>query len=180
MTKFKEKYIQEVIPQMRQQFGYQNNLAVPRVSKVVLNVGTSRALKEPKTLEAMQKNISIITGQGPIKTVARKAISGFNIRQGMVVGLKVTLRGRRMEEFLSKLVNVALPRVRDFRGLKTASVDEQGNCTIGITECTVFPEINPHKIEVIHGLEICITTTAESREEGLALLRFLGFPFRKQ
>lgn len=180
MTKFREKYIQEVVPQMKKSFGYKNDLAVPRLAQVVVNIGTSRALKEPKVLDAMQENLAAITGQKPVVTRARKAIAGFNIKEGMIVGLKVTLHGKYLEEFLYKLINVALPRVRDFQGLKPSAVDQQGNCTIGITECSVFPEVNPQKVEILHGLEVCLTTTAKTREEGLALLRFLGFPFRKK
>ncbi len=180
MTKFRQQYLKVVVPRMEKIFGYKNNLAVPRITGVVVNVGTSRAIKEPKLLEVMAQNLAALTGQKPVKTKARKAISGFNIKQGMIVGLKVTLHGVYLEEFLYKLVNIALPRVRDFRGLKLSAVDQQGNCSIGIVECTVFPEINPNKVEVIHGLEVCVTTSAKTRQEGLALLRLVGFPFRKK
>lgn len=180
MNRLKKKYIKEVIPKLRKQFGYQNDLAVPKVEKAVVNVGTSRALKEPKVLDIMKKNLVEITGQKPFVRRARHSISGFDVKQGMVVGLKVTLRGKRMYDFLDKLINVALPRVRDFRGLKLAAVDRQGNLSIGLKEIIVFPEIDPNKVETIHGLEVCVTTDAETQKEGFALLRLLGFPFREK
>jgi len=176
MTRLKKKYIQEVIPEMKKIFGYQNDLAVPKIVKVVLNIGASRALKEPKLLDVMQENLARIVGQKPMRERARKSISSFNVREGMVVGLKTTLRGERMEEFLDKLINITLPRVRDFRGLQTKSFDGQGNLTIGFKECLVFPEIDPNKIELAHGLEVCIATTAKKREQGIKLLKLLGFP----
>ncbi len=178
MTRLKKKYIKEVIPEMKKRFGYENDLIVPEIIKVVINLGTSRALKEPKVLEMMKKNLGVITGQKPVVTRAKNSIAGFKVREGMVVGLKVTLRGLRMCEFLDKLVNIALPRVRDFRGLGSKTLDQSGNCTIGIVECTVFPEIDPNKVEVIHGLEVCIVNNAKTHEEGLTLLKLLGFPFQ--
>jgi len=178
MTRLKKKYIKEVIPEMKKRFGYKNDLAVPEIIKVVINLGTSRALKEPKVLKMMKKNLGEITGQKPVVTRAKSSISGFKIREGMVVGLKVTLRGSRMYEFLDKLVSIALPRVRDFRGLGSKILDQSGNCTIGIVECTVFPEIDPNKVEVIHGLEVCIVNNTKTRKEGLMLLKLLGFPFK--
>ena len=176
MTRLGKKYKEEVVPEMKKAFGYQNNLAVPKVDKVTINIGTSRALKEPKLLDMMQENLTSIAGQKPVLRRARKSISGFNIKEGMVVGLKVTLRGKRMEEFLDKLINITLPRVRDFRGLSIKSFDAQGNLTIGFKECSVFPEIDPNKAEVVHGLEVCVSTTARKREEGIKLLKLLGFP----
>lgn len=180
MTRLKKKYIKEVIPKMREQFGYRNDLAAPRLEKVVINLGTSSALKEPKVLDIMKKNLMEITSQKPIVRRARLSVSGFNVKQGMVVGLKVTLRGERMDHFLDKLINITLPRVRDFRGLKLSAVDRQGNLTIGFKEVTVFPEIDPNKVEAIHGLEVCIATDAETQKEGLTLLQLLGFPFREK
>lgn len=179
MTRLQEKYLKEVIPKMKERFGYKNNLAVPCPEKVVINIGTSRALKEPKVLDIMKETLAQITGQKAVATRARQSISGFNVKQGMVVGLKVTLRGKRMYEFLDKFINNTLPRVRDFRGLPPKSLDSQGNLTVGIREVTVFPEIDPNKVEVLHGLEVCITTTAKTREEGLRLLKLLGFPFQE-
>lgn len=176
MTRLKKKYSEEVIPEMKKIFGYKNDLAVPKIVKVVLNIGTSRALSEPKLLEVMQENLARIAGQKPVRERARQSISSFNVKEGMVVGLRATLRGERMEEFVDKLVNLTLPRVRDFRGLQIKSFDGQGNLTIGFKECSVFPEIDQNKIEFTHGLEVCITTTAKKREEGIKLLKSLGFP----
>lgn len=176
MTRLSKKYREEVVLKMKKIFGYKNNLAIPKVDKVTINIGTSRAIKEPKLLDIMQENLTSIAGQKPVLRYARKSISGFNVKEGMVVGLKVTLRGKRMEEFLDKLINITLPRVRDFRGLSIKSFDEQGNLTIGFKECSVFPEIDPNKVEVIHGLEVCVSTTAGKREEGIKLLKLLGFP----
>ncbi|TSC53218.1 MAG: large subunit ribosomal protein L5 [Parcubacteria group bacterium LiPW_72] len=176
MTRLSKKYREEVVLKMKQFFGYKNNLAIPKVDKVTINIGTSRAIKEPKLLDIMQENLASIAGQKSVLRYARKSVSGFNVKEGMVVGLKVTLRGKRMEEFLDKLINITLPRVRDFRGLSIKSFDEQGNLTIGFKECSVFPEIDPNKVEVIHGLEVCISTTAGTREEGIKLLKLLGFP----
>ncbi len=176
MTRLAEKYQKEVVPEMKKIFGYKNNLAVPKVEKVTINIGTSRALKEPKFLEIMQNNLTNIAGQKPVVRRARQSISGFNVKQGMIVGLKATLRGKRMEEFLDKLISIALPRVRDFRGLPVKSFDREGNLTIGFKECLVFPEIDSNKVEIIHGLEVCISSTARRREEGIKLLKLLGFP----
>lgn len=176
MTRISKKYREEVVLKMKKIFGYKNNMAIPKVDKVTINIGTSRAIKEPKLLDIMQGNLANIAGQKSVLRHARKSVSGFNVKEGMVVGLKVTLRGKRMEEFLDKLVNITLPRVRDFRGLSIKSFDEQGNLTIGFKECSVFPEIDPNKMEVVHGLEVCISTTARTREEGIRLLRLLGFP----
>lgn len=176
MTRLSKKYREEVILKMKEFFDYKNNLAIPKVDKVTINIGTSRAIKEPKLLDIMQENLANIAGQKPVLRYARKSVSGFNVKEGMVVGLKVTLRGKRMEEFLDKLINITLPRVRDFRGLSVESFDKQGNLTIGFKECSVFPEIDPNKAEMIHGLEVCISTTARTREEGIKLLKLLGFP----
>lgn len=175
----KELYKKEIIPQMRNKFGYKNNLAVPRVEKVVINVGTGPALKDVKLLDTMVENLKKITGQIPQRRQAKKAISGFGIRKGMVVGLRVTLRANRMYDFLDKLANVVLPRTRDFRGINPKGFDGQGNYTLGIKEHTVFPEIKTEDVEKIHGLEISIVTTAKKDEEGKELLRLLGFPFKE-
>lgn len=175
----KEKYKKQVIPQIMKEFGYKNVMAVPKLEKVVINVGLSKAIKDPKFLDVMEDTLMRISGQRPIKTKAKKSISSFKIREGMLVGLKVTLRGKRMYDFVDKLVNVALARVRDFRGLAPKNVDASGNLNIGFKEHISFPEIRPDEIERIHGLEVAVVTTAKSREEGLRLLRLLGFPFRE-
>lgn len=179
MSKFKELYKKEIIPYMKKKFGYKNYLAVPRLEKIVVNIGTGRALRDSKLFDIMVETLRKITGQAPIKTKAKSAISGFGIKKGMIVGLKVTLRGNRMYEFLDKLINVTLPRIRDFRGLSISSFDGHGNLTVGIKEHTVFPEIRSDEVEKIHGLEICIHTTAKKDKEGFELLKGFGFPFRE-
>lgn len=172
-------YNREIVPKLKQEFGYKNNLAVPRLVKVVINVGLSQNSKDAKLQEVAIKTLTRITGQKPVTTKARKSISNFKIRQGMVVGAMVTLRGKRMYDFLGKLVNVALPRVRDFRGLTAKSVDAKGNLAIGFREHMVFPEIRSDELENIHGLEIAIVTTATSQKEGKRLFELLGFPFNE-
>lgn len=179
MTQLLELYRKKIIPEMKKKFGYTNDLAVPKVEKIVVNIGTGQALKDPKLLDIMSETIKKITGQAPIKTKAKKAISGFGIKKNMVVGLKVTLRGIRMYEFLNKLINVVLPRVRDFRGLSPASFDGKGNYMIGFREHTVFPEVRSDEVEKIHGLEVSIVTTAKTDSEAQALLEFFGLPFKK-
>jgi len=176
----KQKYQKEVIPQMKAKFGYSNDLAVPKIKKVTVNVGLSRAIteKDPKYIDSVKESLTKITGQKPIETLARKSISGFKIRKGLTVGLMVTLRGNRMYDFLDKLINVALPRTRDFRGLSPNSVDKSGNLSIGIREHLVFPEIKPEDVQKTHGLQVTITTTARDHERGLELFKLLGFPFK--
>lgn len=176
------KYQKEVISLMKQKFGYQNDLAVPKIIKVVLNVGLNRAMteKDPKLIERVEQTLIKITGQKPVKTIARKSISGFKIRQGAVVGLMNTLRGQRMYDFLEKLIWIALPRSRDFRGLSPKSVDKSGNFSIGLSEQIIFPEITVESAEKIHGLEIVINTSTKSHEEGFTLFKLLGFPFREK
>lgn len=175
----KEKYQKEIIPKLKEKFGYKNSLAVPRLEKVVLNVGLGEGLKDKKIIDIVENSLTHITGQKPVKTKAKKSISSFKIREGMVIGMKVTLRKTRMYDFIDKLVNVSLARVRDFRGLSSDAVDKQGNLTIGFKEHIVFPEIRPEEIEKVHGLEVTITTRAKDKEEGLELLTLLGFPFKK-
>lgn len=176
----KEIYKKQVVPQMRAKFRYKNNLAVPKVTKVTVNLGTGPALKDPKLLDIMIESIKKITGQIPIKRQAKKAISGFGIKKGMIVGLQVTLRGERMYNFLDKLANVVLPRIRDFKGLDPKKFDGHGNYTLGIKEHTVFPEIKTEDVEKIHGLEITIVTSAKCNEEAKELFKLLGFPFKEE
>jgi len=180
MHQLKQKYIKEIIPKFKADFGLKNDLAVPKVTKVVLNVGTGQALKDAKFLEAVAKDLTSISGQKPLLTRAKKSISNFKIRAGMIIGAKVTLRGKRMYDFLDKLINNALPRVRDFRGLSKSGFDGKGNYTLGLQEHTVFPEINPNEVERIHGLDISIVTTAADNQSGEALLKYLGFPFQEK
>ncbi|PIP18020.1 MAG: 50S ribosomal protein L5 [Parcubacteria group bacterium CG_4_10_14_0_8_um_filter_35_7] len=180
MSRLKQKYIKEVIPAMKEKFGYKNDLAVPRLERAILNVGLGPALKDSKFMDTVENTLLKITGQKPIKTLAKKSVSSFKIRKGMVVGMKVTLRGERMNDFVDKLINIALPRVRDFRGLSPQIMDGRGNLAIGFKEHIVFPEIKPDEVEKLHGLEVVVVTTATDDREGLELLKLLGFPFREK
>ncbi len=180
MTRLKEKYNKIAVPALKAQFGYKNNLAVPRVEKVVVNVGTGQGLKDAKFNEVVEATLQRITGQRPVKIAAKKSISNFKIRKGLIVGMMVTLRGKRMDDFIDKLINVTLPRVRDFRGLSVKSIDPAGNLNIGFKENIAFPEIKSDEVEKIHGLQISVITTAKTKEEGLELLKLLGFPFQKE
>jgi len=180
MIHIKEKYNKEVLPKLQQELGIKNKFAIPRIEKVSLNIGLGRSLNDPKFTEVATKTLLAITGQKPVERKAKKSIAAFKIREGMSVGLSVTLRGERMYNFLDKFVNISLPRVRDFRGLENKSVDKQGNLNIGIKEHVVFPEIESEDIEKIHGLEVCISTTAKDAKSGHKLFEYLGFPFKKQ
>ncbi len=175
----REKYYQEVIAALKKDFGFTNNLAAPKVVKVTLNVGIGRSKDDPKVAETAESTVKRITGQAPIYTKSKKSISAFKVREGMKVGLKVTLRGRRMWDFLEKLVAITLPRVRDFRGIDLKNIDQNGNLNLGFKEHIVFPEIRSDEVEKIHGLEIAITVKSNNREESLALFKYLGFPFKK-
>jgi large subunit ribosomal protein L5 len=179
MMTIREKYIKEAIPAMREKFGYRNNMAVPRIMKVVVNTGIGRALKDEKMQETIARDLAMITGQKAIPTLAKGAISGFKIREGMVVGLKATLRRKRMYEFLDRLVGAAIPRIRDFRGLPEESIDKRGNLNIGIKEHIIFPEIAHEDVRYIFGLEVAVVTNAKKREEAIELFRLLGFPIQK-
>ncbi len=172
------KYEQEVVAALEEEFGYQNKLAVPKLEKVVLNVGISSKNADPKFLENVESGLQRITGQKPVRTLARLSISNFKIRQGQVVGVMVTLRGARMYDFLDKLISVTLPRVRDFRGLDTKSVDEHGNLNLGFREQLAFPEVGADELDRLFGLQLTVKTNAKTREEGLTLLQLLGFPFK--
>jgi large subunit ribosomal protein L5 len=176
----KEQYTKEIVPKLMEQFSYKNINAVPTIQKITLNVGLGKGLKDAKYIEAAESTLRRISGQAPVKTKARKSISGFKIREGMVVGMKVTLRGPKMWDFVEKLVTVSLPRVRDFRGLNPDAFDGQGNYSIGIKEHIAFPEISSDEIELIHGLQIVISTSAKTNEEAEALLRLLGMPLKKR
>jgi len=178
MLQLKEKYIKEVVPQMRERFGCKNNFAIPKIKKVVINTGIGRSLKDPKVQEIITNDLAIITGQRPVQAKARGAISGFKIREGMIVGLKVTLRGKRMYDFLSKLIGAALPRIRDFRGLSEKSIDKGGNMTIGVKEHIIFPEVSHEEVKLIFGMEITVVTSAKKREEAVELFKLLGLPIK--
>lgn len=175
----KEKYKKEIVASLQEKFGYSNKLLVPKVEKVVINVGFGKRLKDKDFVENIEKTLVKISGQKPVFTKAKKSISSFKIREGMVIGAMVTLRGEQMYHFLDKLINVSFPRVRDFRGISEKSVDRQGNMSIGFKENSAFPEVKVVDINNIHGLEIVINTTAKNKEEGVELFRALGFPFRK-
>ncbi len=173
-----EYYEQRVRPKLAQQFGFQNTHEVPKLVKIVLNVGMGDAPKNPKGLEAAVAELAAITGQHPVVTRAKKSVANFNLRQGMAIGCAVTLRGARMYEFLDRFISIAVPRMRDFRGLPTDSFDGRGNYTIGIKEQMIFPEIDYDKVEKIHGMDITLVTSAGRDDTALALLRELGMPFR--
>ena len=173
-----EKYKKEVIPQIKEKFGYKNNLAVPKIVKVVVNTGIGKALKDEKIQKTIAKDLAIITGQKPATTQAKRAISGFKIRKGMIVGLKVTLRGKKMYEFLDRFVGATIPRIRDFRGLPEKSIDKEGNLTIGIKEHIVFPEIAHEDVKFIFGLEVTVATNAKDKKKAVELFKLLGFPIK--
>ncbi len=175
----KERY-QEIVPALMKALNLENVMQVPRIQKVVINIGVGEALDNAKALEGAVNDLTIIAGQKPVVTRARKSIAGFKLREGNPIGVKVTLRGERMWSFLDRLMNVALPRVRDFRGVSPNSFDGRGNYTLGLREQLVFPEIDYDKIDKVRGMEISIVTTARNDEEGRELLRMLGMPFRKE
>jgi large subunit ribosomal protein L5 len=181
MSRLKEIYKKEVVPKMKEIFGYKNDLAVPKIEKVTLNIGIGKMLeKNPKILEEAKNTLIKITGQIPIETKAKKSISGFKVKKGKVVGLKVTLRGKRMYDFIDKLINVTLPRTRDFKGIPLSSFDKNGNLSLGFREQLIFPEINPQDVQIIHGLQVTITTNAKTKKESIELLRLFGFPIKKE
>ncbi len=179
MNRLQEKYSKEIAVQLKTELGITNIMAVPKIDKIVVNAGLSKGLQDSSYIDAAVDTLARITGQQPQKTKARKSISNFKVREGMVVGAKVTLRGERMYAFLDKLMNVALPRVRDFRGLSRKAFDGQGNYSIGFKEHIVFPEISSDEVEQLVGLEVNIVTTATSDEAGEKLLQLMGFPFEK-
>jgi len=177
MSELKEKYKKEVVPQLMELGGYKSIMQVPRLEKVALNIGLGEANQDAKALESAEKDLAAISGQHPVITRAKKSIAAFKLREGMNVGLRVTLRGERMYQFLEKLVNAALPRMREFRGVPPSSFDGRGNYTLGFKEQTLFPEIDYDKIDRARGLEVSIVTTAKTDEEGKSLLELLGMPF---
>jgi large subunit ribosomal protein L5 len=175
-----EMYKQEIIPLLMKQFNYKNIMQVPKLHKITLNMGVGKATQDPKLLEDAVRDLEMIAGQKPAIRKAKKAISNFKLRQGMAIGCMVTLRGARMYEFLDRLINIALPRVRDFRGVSDKSFDGRGNYTLGIKEHIIFPEINVDKVNRIYGMDITIVTTAKTDAEAYELLKAFGFPFRKK
>jgi len=178
MSRLYELYKQEIIPKMMDKFQYKNVMQVPKIEKVILNIGVGEAVQNPKALDGAVSDLTVISGQKPVITRAKKSIAGFKIREGMAIGCKVTLRRERMYDFLDKLINFVLPRVRDFRGVSPDAFDGRGNYSLGIKEQTIFPEIDYDKIDKIRGLEVIIVTTAKTDEEARELLKNMGMPFR--
>jgi len=178
-TRIKEKYLSEAVPALQQKFGYKNVMQIPRLEKIVINMGLGDCKDNAKALENAVAELTQIAGQKPQVTQAKKSIANFKVREGMNVGAKVTLRGERMEQFMDKLVNIALPRVRDFRGVSTKAFDGRGNYALGIREQLLFPEIEYDKVEKIRGMEMIFVTTAHTDEEAQELLRLLGMPFER-
>ncbi|CDE95107.1 MAG: 50S ribosomal protein L5 [Bacilli bacterium] len=179
MNRLEEKYKKEVVPSLMEKYNYKTVMLVPKIEKIVVNMGVGDALANSKNLEAAVSDLAKITGLKPIETKAKKSIAAFKVREGHKIGCKVTLRGERMYEFLDKLISIGLPRVRDFRGLSSKSFDGRGNYTIGIKEQLIFPEINFDEVEKVRGMDIVIVTTAKNNEEAFELLKELGVPFRK-
>ncbi|MDO4539901.1 MAG: 50S ribosomal protein L5 [Syntrophomonadaceae bacterium] len=178
MANLKEQYKQDMIPKLMEHFQYKNVMQVPRLEKVIINIGVGEATQNPKALDGAVNDLTIICGQKPVITKARKSIAGFKLREGVPIGCKVTLRGERMYDFLEKLINIVLPRVRDFRGVSPQAFDGRGNYSLGIKEQTIFPEIDFDKIDKIRGMEVVIVTTAKTDEEARELLKCMGMPFR--
>ncbi len=179
MPRLKDRYEQEAVPGLMERFQYNNVMMVPRVNKVTINMGVGAAVQDAKAMDAAVQDLTLISGQKPVITKAKKSVAAFKIREGMPVGCMVTLRGERMWEFVDKLINVALPRIRDFRGLSPRSFDGRGNYTLGIREQLIFPEIRYDDLERVQGMNVVIETTAETDEEALEMLRALGMPFRQ-
>jgi large subunit ribosomal protein L5 len=180
MVRLKEKYVKEVAPAMMQKFNYKNVMEIPRLEKVVINIGVGEATQNPKELDGAVEDLKTITGQKPVITRAKKSIAAFKLREGVAIGTKVTLRSDRMYEFVDKLFNVVLPRVRDFRGVSPKAFDGRGNYTLGLKEQLVFPEIDYDKIDKVRGMDIVFVTTAKNDEESRELLRFMGMPFAEK
>jgi len=178
MARLQDQYKKEIVPRLKEKFGYRNVMRVPKLSKVVVNMGLGDAIENAKVIDTAAEEIAIITGQKPVVTKARKSIANFKLREGVPIGVMVTLRRDRMYVFLDKLIAIALPRVRDFKGVSPKGFDGRGNYTLGIKEQIMFPEVNYDKIDKIRGMNITIVTTARTDEEGLELLRLMGMPFR--
>jgi len=179
MTRLKEKYMSEIVPKLQKELGYKNIMEIPRLEKIVMNIGVGEAIQNPKFLEAAVSDLTTIAGQQPVITKAKKSISNFKLRAGMSIGCSVTLRREKMYEFFDRLISVAIPRIRDFRGIKPNGFDGRGNYTMGVKEQLIFPEINYDKIDKVRGLSITFVTSSKNDEGAFALLRELGMPFRK-
>jgi len=179
MKNLKDRYFKEIIPEMMKKFGYKNPMQVPRIVKIVINRGVGEATQNPKAIDVSMTELAVITGQKPLTTSSKKAISGFKLKENTSIGCKVTLRGIRMYDFLAKLVNISLPKIRDFKGVNPKSFDGHGNYSLGIKEQLIFPEIEYDKVDKLRGMDITIETSTDKDEEALELLRLVGFPFRK-
>ena len=179
MDRLQEKYVKEVVPALTEKFGYKNILELPKISKIIINMGVGEAVGNPKALDSAVNDLTIIAGQKPIVTRAKKSLAAWKLRQGMPIGAKVTLRGVRMYQFLDKFMNVALPRVRDFRGISSNSFDGRGNYAVGLKEQLIFPEIEYDKIDKLRGMNIVVVTTAKTDEEAKELLKLMGMPFKE-
>ncbi|MDZ7770344.1 MAG: 50S ribosomal protein L5 [Woeseiaceae bacterium] len=179
MARLQEQYVKELHAQIQQKLGLENAMEVPRITKITLNMGVGEAVADKKVLDNAMKDMEVIAGQRPARTLARKSVAGFKIRDGYPIGCKVTLRRQRMYEFLDRLVNIAIPRIRDFRGLNPKSFDAQGNYSLGVSEQIIFPEVNYDQVDAIRGMDITISTTARNPKEGRALLEAFNFPFKK-
>ncbi len=178
MPRLKDRYVSEIRPILQEKFGYKNVMEIPKLDRVVINMGLGEAVQNPKALDAAINDLSLISGQKPIVTKAKKSIAAFKIREGMSIGCKVTLRGDNMYEFVDKLISVALPRVRDFKGVSSTAFDGRGNYTLGLKEQLIFPEIEYDKIDRLRGLEVCFVTSAKNDEECFELLKQMGMPFQ--
>ncbi len=178
-ARLKEKYIKEIAPALAKEFGYTNPMSIPRLEKIVINMGLGEAIQNNKVLDAAVNDLTTVVGQKPVVTKAKKSIAAFKLREGMSIGAMVTLRGDRMYEFLDRFVSIALPRVRDFRGVSPKAFDGRGNYTIGLRDQLIFPEIDFGKIDKARGMNVCIVTTAKNDEEARSLLRHMGMPFRQ-
>jgi len=178
MARLKEFYLKEIVPELRKQFSYKNIMQVPKLEKIVVNVGLGEALQNPKLLEKAVEQVGAITGQRPVVSKAKKSIATFKLRKGQSIGCKVTLRGERMYEFLDRLISLALPKIRDFRGVSPKAFDGRGNYSLGLSEQIIFPEINYDKVDHVHGMNVVVCTTANTDEEARALLFRLGMPFK--
>ena len=178
MARLEAKYKQDIVPALFKEFGYTSVMQVPKITKITLNMGVGEAIADKKILQSAVSDMEKISGQKPVVTLARKSIAGFKIRDDMPIGCKVTLRGKKMYEFFDRLITISIPRIRDFRGMSSKSFDGRGNYTLGVKEQIIFPEIDYDKIDALRGMDICITTTATTDEEGLALLKHFDFPFK--
>jgi large subunit ribosomal protein L5 len=178
-ARLQERYVEEIRPTLRREFNYRNDMEVPKLEKIVVNIGLGEAIQNNRALDAAVDDLAVITGQRPVVTRAKKSIAAFRLREGMPIGAKVTLRGRRMYEFYDRLTNAALPRIRDFRGVSPNAFDGRGNYTLGLREQIVFPEIDYDRIDKVRGLEVSIVTTAKTDEEGRRLLSLMGMPFQQ-